>query len=65
MFRRSPFFVKNMSAGGVFAEENVRSIRPGYGLPPRYLGEILGKTASREVTRGTPLDWSLVTGSLR
>lgn len=55
VFRRSLFVVKDMKAGDVFTEENVRSIRPGYGLPPRFLSIILGKQASINLRKGTPL----------
>ena len=44
----------------VFTAENVRSIRPGYGLPPKHLPEILGRRAGRAIARGTPLAWSLI-----
>jgi pseudaminic acid synthase len=59
-FRRSLFVVKDMRAGDLFTEENVRSIRPGNGLHTRHLGEVLGKRAARSVDRGTPLSWDLI-----
>jgi N-acetylneuraminate synthase len=59
-FRRSLFVVRDMKAGEVFTEENVRSIRPGYGLPPKYLQDVLGHLASRDIERGTPLSWDLL-----
>jgi len=59
-FRRSLFVVRDVTAGEVFSEENIRSIRPSYGLPPRYLTDILGRKASRRIARGTPLTWDLV-----
>lgn len=62
-FRRSLFVVKDMKAGEMFTGENVRSIRPGYGLHTRYLPEILGRQASRDIEMGTPLDWSLLSGA--
>jgi N-acetylneuraminate synthase len=61
VFRRSLFVVKDMQAGEVFTQENVRSIRPGYGLHTQYWDEVLGRAASRDIQRGTPLDWSLIT----
>lgn len=55
--RRSLYAVKDIEAGEVFTNENVRSIRPGYGLPPKYLPRILGRTAGRKIERGTPIMW--------
>jgi pseudaminic acid synthase len=60
VFRRSLFVVKDMKAGEVFTAENVRSIRPGYGLHTRYLDEVLGRRAAEDIRRGTPLCWDLV-----
>jgi N-acetylneuraminate synthase len=60
VFRRSLFVVQDMKAGDVFTEDTVRSIRPGYGLHTRYLGEVLGRNATRDVERGTPLEWKLI-----
>jgi N-acetylneuraminate synthase len=60
VFRRSLFVVQDIKAGETFTEQNVRSIRPGYGLPPRFLGEILGAVARRDIARGTPLSWDLL-----
>lgn len=59
-FSRSLFVVDDLRAGEVFTEENVRSIRPGYGLPPKYLRAVLGKTARRELKKGTPLQWDMI-----
>lgn len=60
VFRRSLFVVKDMEAGEEFTEENVRSIRPGYGLHTRYLGEVLGRCAARDILRGTPMSWEFL-----
>lgn len=63
MFRRSLFVVKDMRAGEVFNAENLRCIRPGHGLAPKYLPEILGRRAACDVAVGTPLNWDLVGGT--
>lgn len=60
VFRRSLFVVKDMKAGEIFTEKNIRSIRPGYGLPPKYLKDLLGQSAARDIVQGTPVDWNLV-----
>jgi pseudaminic acid synthase len=60
MFRRSLFVVENVKAGEVFSEKNVRSIRPGHGLAPKYLPKVLGHRASCDIDRGTPLEWEFV-----
>lgn len=54
-FRRSLYMVKDIQAGQTFTPENVRSIRPVYGLHPRFYEEILGKTAKKDLKKGTPL----------
>lgn len=61
-FRRSLFVVENVKAGEVFTHANLRSIRPSYGLHTRYLGEVIGRPAARDIIRGTPLAWNLVGG---
>lgn len=60
LYRRSLFAVRDIKAGEAFTEENVRSIRPGHGLPPKYLSDILGRYAAAEIERGTPLQWNLI-----
>lgn len=59
-FSRSLFAVKDIKAGETFTEENIKSIRPGYGLHPKYLKEIIGKRARRDIERGTPLSWDMI-----
>ena len=59
-FRRSLFVVEDVKSGQRFTSENVRSIRPGQGLHTRYFTEIIGRTATRNIERGTPLSWDLV-----
>ncbi len=56
VFRRSLFVVEDMKAGDVFTEKNVRSIRPGYGMAPKFLSEVLGKKATKDIEGGTPLE---------
>jgi N-acetylneuraminate synthase len=63
VFRRSLFVVADVKAGEVFTERNLRSIRPGYGLAPKHWNEVLGRRASRDITRGTPLEWGMVAGA--
>ena len=60
VFRRSLFVVRDVKAGEMFSEENVRSIRPGHGLPPKYLKDVLGCRAAKDIKRGTPVAWELV-----
>jgi N-acetylneuraminate synthase len=57
VFRRSLFVVNDIAAGEVFTPQHVRSIRPGHGLHPRYLGEVIGRRAAVAIERGTPLAW--------
>ena len=59
-FRRSLYVVKDMKAGEALTMDNMQAIRPGLGLAPKFLGLFLGKKVSRDVSKGTPLDWSLL-----
>jgi pseudaminic acid synthase len=59
-FRRSLYIVEDVLPGGVLTESNVRSIRPGYGLPPKYLDAVLGLRLPAGAKRGTPLTWELI-----
>ena len=62
VFRRSLYIVEDVKAGEVFTTQNVRSIRPGYGLHTRHLDEILDKRAAMDIERGTSLGWECVIG---
>ncbi len=60
VFRRSLYVVKDLKAGDALTTENVRAIRPGFGLPTKYLEQVLGKTLKQDVRRGTALGWELI-----
>lgn len=60
IFRKSLFCVQDIRKGEMLTAENVRVIRPGYGLPPKFYQDILGKIASQDIKRGTPLDFFMV-----
>jgi N-acetylneuraminate synthase len=59
-FRRSLFVVKDVKSGEAFTSKNVRSIRPAHGLHTRHLPAVLGRRAVRDIERGTPLNWDLL-----
>ena len=59
-YRRSLYVVQDLKAGDVLTRDNVRALRPGYGLPTKYLDVILGKTVKQNVRRGTGLVWDLL-----
>jgi sialic acid synthase SpsE len=52
--------VQELKAGDILTSDNLRAIRPGLGLPPKFLHQVLGKRVNRNTARGTPLDWSLL-----
>jgi pseudaminic acid synthase len=56
VFRRSLFVVEDIKAGDIFSEDNIRSIRPSYGISPKYLPQVLGRRARRDMKRGFPLN---------
>jgi pseudaminic acid synthase len=58
--RRSLFVVQDVKAGERLTPDNVRSIRPGYGLPPKHYEEVIGRLAARDMQRGTPLQWDAI-----
>lgn len=59
-FRRSLYFVADVRAGDAITGSSVRSVRPGYGLAPKYLEDVLGRRAIRDVKMGTPVTWDLL-----
>lgn len=60
VFARSLFVVEDVKKGDTVTSENVRSIRPGYGMSPKYYHEIMGRTFLADVQKGTPLSWELI-----
>jgi N-acetylneuraminate synthase len=60
VFRRSLYVVKDLQAGEKLTADNVRAIRPGLGLPTKYLEQVLGKTVKQSVARGTALSWDMM-----
>lgn len=60
VFRRSLYVAKDMKAGEVFTKENLRVVRPGYGLAPKYYEALLGMRVLKEIKKGTPASWGLV-----
>lgn len=61
VFRRSLYFVKDLPAGHLIGPDDVRRIRPGMGLAPKYLQEVIGKVTAEDVKSGTPVSWKLLT----
>ena len=60
VFRRSLYVAEDMAEGDVFTPENLRSVRPGYGLAPKHYDVLLGKRVNRALTKGTPASWDLI-----
>lgn len=60
IYRRSLYVVEDIAAGELLTEKNVRAIRPGFGLPPKFLTQVLGMTARSTIRRGTALRWELL-----
>ena len=59
-FRRSLYVVRDIAAGEALSHENVRAIRPGHGLPPKHIDDIIGRRVRDAVARGTPVSWDLL-----
>jgi len=62
-FRRSLYFVKNLKKGEPITPDSVRSIRPGFGLPPKFLNQVLGSVLKTDVTAGTSVSWDKISNS--
>lgn len=59
-FRRSLYVVRDLKAGDVLTRDNLRAIRPGLGLPPKYLEQLLGKVVGHDIKKGTALTWAAI-----
>ncbi len=59
-FKRSIYISDDIKKGDVFSESNIKVIRPGIGLEPKYYDQILGKKAETDIKKGTPMDWNMV-----
>tara|TARA_R100001129_G_scaffold24006_1_gene15411 strand:+ start:301 stop:1341 length:1041 start_codon:yes stop_codon:yes gene_type:complete len=59
VFRRSIYFVRDLKAGDVVTNKDVRRIRPGFGIEPKFYDDVVGKTLNADVERGTPAKWEL------
>ena len=60
MLRRSIYIAEDMARGDIFTEENLRIVRPGLGLPPKYFSIFLGQKVNKDVKKGTPMNWNLL-----
>ncbi|MEK7121414.1 MAG: SAF domain-containing protein, partial [Patescibacteria group bacterium] len=60
IFRKSLFVVENIKKGEKFTHKNVRSVRPGHGLEPKYFEQIIGEKAAQSIERGEPLNWKTI-----
>jgi pseudaminic acid synthase len=59
-FARSLYIVSDMAKGETFSKDNIRSIRPGFGLSPKHLKDIIGKKAIKSLEKGTPVSWDII-----
>jgi N-acetylneuraminate synthase len=64
-YRRSLYVTRDVQAGEVLTPENLRAIRPGLGLPPKFYDAILGERLVRDAKKGTPVSWDLLEASAR
>jgi pseudaminic acid synthase len=63
IFRRSIYFVSDIKSGEKIKETDIRRIRPGFGLPPKYFDKLIGKTLIKDVKRGDAVSWDMILGS--
>lgn len=59
-YRRSLYIVADMQAGDILTHDNLKAIRPGFGLPPKYLDILIGKRVNQVISKGTPVSWDLI-----
>jgi len=59
-FRRSLYIAKDMKAGDILTEKNLRIVRPGMGLAPKYYGTLLGRKVNQDLKKGTAVEWDLI-----
>ncbi|MCG8396432.1 pseudaminic acid synthase [Bacillus atrophaeus] len=59
-FRRSIYVTNDIKAGEIFTKENIKVVRPGYGLEPKYFDLMIGRTAKKHISAGTPLEWDSI-----
>ena len=59
-YRRSVYFVNNLKKGQVISKKDVRTIRPGFGIPPKYINALIGKHVSLDVERGDPVSFEKI-----
>ncbi len=60
VFRRSLYFINNLKSGEVIKPEDIKRIRPGFGLPPKFYSDVIGKVTSKDVERGQPVSWDTI-----
>ncbi|WP_392482224.1 pseudaminic acid synthase [Nostoc sp. C110] len=60
LYRRSLYVAKDMKAGEILTPENLRAVRPGLGLPPKFFEIVIGKAVNQNIKKGTPFTWNLV-----
>ncbi|TAL12163.1 MAG: pseudaminic acid synthase, partial [Nitrospirae bacterium] len=60
VFRRSIYISQDIKAGDILTRENLRCVRPGMGLPPKYYDMLIGRKVNKDVKKGTPMEWKLI-----